>query len=118
MKEMDKRLIAPLILCAVSPLGYAAQNCEATAGIAAGAADYLYETAQVKTTSRLHFNSAPDVECQLPAFLVNGNTVEVLRVRDRPNQQTLPFILFAMFDTVMPKACSPQAGSRLKVWYL
>ena len=79
MKEMDKRLIAPLILCAVSPLGYAAQNCEATAGIAAGAADYLYETAQVKTTSRLHFNSAPDVECQLPAFLVNGNTVEVLR---------------------------------------
>lgn len=48
MKEMDKRLIAPLILCAVSPLGYAAQNCEATAGIAAGAADYLYETAQVK----------------------------------------------------------------------
>ncbi|MDT7437239.1 hypothetical protein [Citrobacter freundii] len=79
MKEMDKRLIAPLILCAVSSLGYAAQNCEATAGIAAGAADYLYETAQVKTTSRLHFNSAPDVECQLPAFLVNGNTVEVLR---------------------------------------
>ncbi|WHW81502.1 hypothetical protein PXV97_14290 [Citrobacter freundii] len=79
MKEMDKRLIAPLILYAVSPLGYAAQNCEATAGIAAGAADYLYETAQVKTTSRLHFNSAPDVECQLPAFLVNGNTVEVLR---------------------------------------
>nr|WP_032940121.1 hypothetical protein [Citrobacter youngae] len=76
---MDKRIIAAIILCGVSPLSYAAQDCEAAAGIAAGAADYLYETAQVRTTSRLHFNSAPEVECQLPAFLVNGDTVEVLR---------------------------------------
>ncbi|WP_336285895.1 hypothetical protein [Citrobacter arsenatis] len=79
MKEMDKRIIATLILCGISPFGYAAQDCEAAAGIAAGAADYLYESAQVKTASRLHFNSAPEVECQLPAFLVNGDTVEVLR---------------------------------------
>lgn len=76
---MDKRIIATLILCGISPFGYSAQDCEAAAGIAAGAADYLYETAQVKTASRLHFNSAPEVECQLPAFLVNGDTVEVLR---------------------------------------
>ncbi|MCS3462652.1 MULTISPECIES: hypothetical protein [Citrobacter] len=80
---MDKRIIAALMLCGVSPFCYAKQNCETLAGIAAGEANYLYATANVSADSRLHFYSAPASGCQLPAFLVNSDTVEVLRSSQR-----------------------------------
>ena len=80
---MDKQLFAAFILLGVSPFCSAKLDCEAIAGIAAGEANYLYESAKVKTDSRLHFYSAPATECQLPAFMVNGDTVEVLRSSQR-----------------------------------
>ncbi|ASJ99748.1 TPA: hypothetical protein I8385_004586 [Citrobacter freundii] len=83
MKNMDKQLFAAFILLGVSPFCSAKLDCEAIAGIAAGEANYLYESAKVKTDSRLHFYSAPATECQLPAFMVNGDTVEVLRSSQR-----------------------------------
>ncbi|MDA8479888.1 hypothetical protein NNO04_14405 [Citrobacter sp. Awk 4] len=76
---MDTRVFAALTLLTVSPFCIAKQDCEAIAGDSAGAADYVYETAKVKTDSRLHFYSAPHAECRLPAHLINGDTVEVLR---------------------------------------
>lgn len=80
---MDKRIIATLMLCGISPFCYAKQDCEGIAGIAAGEANYLYASAKVDTGSRLHFYSAPASKCQLPAFLVNSDTVEVLRSSQR-----------------------------------
>lgn len=80
---MDKRIVAALMLCGVSPFCYAKQDCETLAGIAAGEANYLYATANVSADSRLHFYSAPASRCQLPAFLVNSDTVEVLRSSQR-----------------------------------
>lgn len=80
---MDKRIVAALMLCGVSPFCYAKQDCETLAGIAAGEANYLYATANVSADSRLHFYSAPASGCQLPAFLVNSDTVEVLRSSQR-----------------------------------
>lgn len=75
------RLVIPGILglCCISSFCFAEENCETLAGIAAGEADYTYQSAQVKTTSRLHFYSAPAAQCQLPAFLIAGDNVEVLR---------------------------------------
>ncbi|MEG0803176.1 MAG: hypothetical protein RSG80_18320 [Citrobacter sp.] len=80
---MDKRLIATFVLLGASPFCSAEQDCESIAGIAAGEANYLYDSAKVKTDSRLHFYSAPATECQLSAFLVNSDTVEVLRSSQR-----------------------------------
>ena len=80
---MDKQLFAAFILLGVSPCCSAKLDCETIAGTAAGEANYLYESAKVKTDSRLHFYSAPATECQLPAFMVNGDTVEVLRSSQR-----------------------------------
>ncbi|EGT4255469.1 hypothetical protein D8W73_15545 [Citrobacter amalonaticus] len=76
---MDIRAIITITLCAFSPFGLAKQNCETIAGYSAGAADYRYESAEVKTDSRLHFYSAPAADCQLPTFLAKGDIVEVLR---------------------------------------
>ncbi|MDQ2230806.1 hypothetical protein RBI69_13315 [Citrobacter portucalensis] len=83
MKKMDKQLFAAFILLGASPFCSAKLDCETIAGTAAGEANYLYESAKVKTDSRLHFYSAPATECQLPAFMVNGDTVEVLRSSQR-----------------------------------
>lgn len=73
------RVAAFLLLCAVSSSCFANETCETIGGRAAGEADYLFEVAKVTSTAQLHFYSAPGSECQLPAFLVNGDTVEVLR---------------------------------------
>jgi hypothetical protein len=73
------RVATFLLLCAVSSLCFAEENCETIGGRAAGEADYLVEVAKVTSPDRLHFYSAPGSECQLPAFLVNGDTVEILR---------------------------------------
>ena len=73
------RVAAFLLLCAVSSSCFANETCETIGGRAAGEADYLFEVAKVTSPDRLHFYSAPGSECQLPAFLVNGDTVEVLR---------------------------------------
>ena len=59
MKNMDKQLFAAFILLGVSPFCSAKLDCETIAGTAAGEANYLYESAKVKTDSRLHFYSAP-----------------------------------------------------------
>ncbi|MDU4391460.1 MAG: hypothetical protein E7I52_19355, partial [Klebsiella michiganensis] len=72
-------LLAILSLCGTSPFCQAVAQCDNIAGIAAGTADYVYTSARVSHSPRLHFYSAPSAECQLPAFLVTGDTVEVLR---------------------------------------
>ena len=66
------------LLLGASSFCYANQSGEGIAGKAAGEARWLAESAQV-SVDRLHFYSAPGSECQLPAFLVKGDTVEVLR---------------------------------------
>lgn len=73
------RIATLLLLCVVSSASFADDNCETLGGRAAGEADYLSELARVNSPTRLHFYSAPGSECQLPAFLVNGDSVEVLR---------------------------------------
>lgn len=76
---MFLRIATFLLLCAVSSLCLAEESCETIGARAAGEADYLFALAQVTGPTRLHFYSAPGSECQLPAFLVKGDTVEVLR---------------------------------------
>lgn len=76
---MILRIAALLLLSVVSLSSFADEDCETIGGRAAGEADYLSEFAQVSGPGRLHFYSAPGSECQLPAFLVNGDTVEILR---------------------------------------
>lgn len=76
---MHLRCISALSLCCISSFCFAEESCEVLAGIAAGEAAYTYDSAQVKTEGRLHFYSAPAAKCQLPAFLIAGDNVEVLR---------------------------------------
>lgn len=76
---MRLALLGTLGLCCISSLCFAEDNCDALAGIAAGEANYLYDSAQVKTGGRLHFYSAPAAKCSLPAFLIAGDNVEILR---------------------------------------
>ena len=76
---MRLRFICALSLCCISSFSCAEERCEVLAGIAAGEAAYIYNTARVKTKGRLHFYSAPAAKCQLPAFLITGDNVEVLR---------------------------------------
>lgn len=77
---MYQRTLVAIVLCGISSLCFAQTDCDAIAGMAAGEASYRYDSAQVKTSdTRLHFYSAPASGCQLPAFLVHGNTVEILR---------------------------------------
>lgn len=91
---MGTRVIAALVLSVVSPFCVAKQDCDVIAGDSAGAAEYLYETAEVKTNSRLHFYSAPHAECRLPAHLINGDTVEVLRSQQIKQSEDAPIQTF------------------------
>ncbi|QGN40504.1 hypothetical protein GJ746_10355 [Klebsiella oxytoca] len=76
---MRLHLLSALGLCCISSCCFAEESCEVLAGIAAGEASYIYDSAQVKTSGRLHFYSAPAAKCELPAFLIAGDNVEVLR---------------------------------------
>lgn len=78
-KNMRLRFLSALGLCCVTSFCFAEESCEDLAGIAAGEAAYTYAAARVKTDGRLHFSSAPAAKCQLPAFLITGDNVEVLR---------------------------------------
>ncbi|MDU2940500.1 MAG: hypothetical protein E7B59_15180 [Enterobacteriaceae bacterium] len=73
------RLVVALSLCSLSPFTQATVDCDRVAASAAGIADYVYTSARVSASPRLHFYSAPSASCQLPAFLVKGDSVEVLR---------------------------------------
>ncbi len=77
---MYQRTLVAIVLCSISSLCFSQTDCDAIAGMAAGEASYRNDAAQVKASdTRLHFYSAPASDCQLPAFLVHGNTVEILR---------------------------------------